>query len=109
MLGSLKLPLRGKKYYTLYGGPYNDRPSNMFGVKMASEINRPCDVNIPTADYETPDRKQLTAGLEATVDAILKGKAVYVGCMGGRGRTGLFLAVVAKAFQVRSPIPYVRK
>jgi protein-tyrosine phosphatase len=81
----------------------------MFGVKMAEEIEAPCNVDIPTRDYDTPSLKKLDAGLKRTVKAILAGKQVYIGCMGGMGRTGLFLAILAKAFGVEAPVEYVRK
>jgi hypothetical protein len=87
------------------------------GVKMAQEIkfrprvpgiDYPVEISIPTEDYKTPDPKQLKAGLKQAVKQILNGRPVYVGCMGGRGRTGLFMAVLAKAFGVANPVEYVR-
>lgn len=109
MNGKLKLPLRPGKYFTVFGGPYKERPANMRGVKMAAEIKLAFDVSIPTEDYSVPDKGALMVGLEEAVDLILSGQPVYVGCMGGMGRTGLFLAVLAKAFRVKSPVPYVRR
>jgi len=109
MLGKLEIPLRGKKHFTVFGGPYLDRHGSMRGVKMAAEIDLPCDVSIPTKDFQVPDRKMLHKGLEQTVDLILADEPVYVGCMGGRGRTGLFLAILVKVFGVRYPVKYVRK
>lgn len=108
-LGTLKLPLSGNKFYEVTGGPYVTRPPFMFGVKMAKEIQRPCDVNIPTLDFQTPPQAEMSEGLRRAVATILKGKPVYVGCMAGRGRTGLFLAVLAKAFGIKNPVEYVRE
>ena len=107
-LGSLKIPLKGWKYYLVYGGPYRDIPFNMYGVKMAEEIHTPCMVDIPTRDFQTPNVKTLSKGLEKAVTLLLEGKPLYIGCMGGKGRTGLFLAVLAKAFGVKDPVAYVR-
>lgn len=109
MLGNVKLFIRGEKFYTVYGGPYRKKPIMMKGVKMAAEIVADCDVDIPTRDYQVPDKKKLEDGLRKAVDLILKGEPLYVGCMGGMGRTGLFLAILAKAFRVKSPVPYIRK
>jgi protein-tyrosine phosphatase len=39
----------------------------------------------------------------------LTGKDVYIGCQGGWGRTGLFLALLAKTCGVENPIMYVRQ
>ena len=42
------------------------------------------------------------------IQEALDGKEVYVGCMGGWGRTGLFLALLAKVCGEETPILYVR-
>jgi protein-tyrosine phosphatase len=110
MLGQLQIPLNSKQYFTLTGGPSHearDYPEMEF-VKMAKEINLPCSINIPTRDFSVPDPVDLSRGLREAVDFILAGKPVYVGCMAGRGRTGLFLAVLARAFGVENPVEYVR-
>lgn len=107
-LGQLKVPVNTRQFFMVTGGPFLECPSTMKGVKMAKEIQQPCAVDIPTADFKTPDRKVLYAGLSKALDLILAGEPVYVGCMGGKGRTGLFLAVLAKAFGVKKPVEYVR-
>lgn len=107
-LGQLQLPLNERQYFVVTGGPYMDCPKAMHGVKMAKEIRRACAVDIPTEDFQTPDPRVLEAGLVKAVDLILAGKPVYVGCMGGKGRTGLFLAILAKAFRVQMPVEFVR-
>ena len=109
MLGSLKLPLWGWKYFTVYGGPYLERPTGMLGVKLAKEIKAPSYVKIDTPDFGVPNKRDARAGLWDVLDAITHGDPVYVGCMGGRGRTGLFLAILAKAFGVKNPVEYVRE
>lgn len=114
MLGQIAIPLYTKfpfsrLHYTVSGGPFHDCPTSMVGVKMAKEIQRKCAVSIPTADFQTPDAETLAIGLDNAVRFLLKGQPLYVGCMGGKGRTGLFLAVLAKAFGVKQPVEYVRK
>lgn len=106
----LHMPLRlaPGKTVKIFGGPYMDRPTGTFGVKMAVEINRPCDVNIPTRDFHVPQVKDVDAGLLQVLKAIRAGKNVYIGCMGGIGRTGLMMAVLAKAFGEPDPVKYVR-
>jgi hypothetical protein len=108
-LGVLKLPLTKRQYFTVTGGPFNDCPDTMTGVKMAAEIKKPCAIDIPTVDFQTPDRLTLYRGLHKALDAVLAGQPVYVGCMGGKGRTGLFLAVLAKAFGIKKPVEFVRQ
>lgn len=111
MLGTLILPLRKGREFTVIGGPFTmhqDRYAMCIGVKMAAEINRQCDINIPTIDFSVPSLEHLDVGLERAVDAILNGKPVYVGCMAGRGRTGLFMSILAKSFGIERPVEYVR-
>lgn len=111
MLGQMNLPLTKKTFFTISGGPSfeaKNYPAYVF-VKMAKEVNVPCDISIPTVDFSVPSVKDLEAGLLVAVDAILTGTPLYVGCMAGKGRTGLFMAVLAKAFGVEKPVEYVRE
>ena len=109
MRGFISLPAFRGSEFRLYGGPYLRMPKGMVGVKMAAEINAPCVVDIPTRDYSTPGVQLMADGLYDTVAHILSGKPVYAGCMGGIGRTGLVLALVAKAWGVADPVAFVRK
>ena len=107
--GNLQVPLTGKTYFVVTGGPYRIKPRNFRGVKMAEEISAHCDVNIPTRDYQVPSLTQLNAGLSDAIRLLGAGEPLYVGCVGGMGRTGLFLAVLVKVFGVKNPVEYVRK
>ena len=107
--GSLRLPLAYGRHFQVWGGPFPECPPDMVGVKMAKEIRKPCSIDIPTPDFSVPSKEILDAGLAETVDAILKRRPVYVGCMAGRGRTGLFLAILAKTFGIENPVEYVRQ
>lgn len=107
-IGTLKIKLNKRQYFVVTGGPYNDCPAEMKGVKMAEEIKRACAVDIPTQDFKVPDRRVLYRGLSKAVTLLLAGEPLYVGCMGGKGRTGLFMAVLAKAFGVKKPVEFVR-
>lgn len=110
MLGQLILPLTSRAFYTVTGGPSHEaKDYDMVFVKMAKEISIPCDISIPTRDFDVPAQEDLTKGLAEAVDAVLAGKALYVGCMAGRGRTGLFMAILARSFGVQNPVEYVRK
>jgi len=109
MRGYVSLPAFRGSEYRFYGGPYLQKPAKMVGVKMAAEIKAQCVVDIPTRDYCTPGLEHMQKGLRETVELILSGKPVYAGCMGGIGRTGLILAIVAKAWGIEDPVAYVRK
>jgi hypothetical protein len=97
------------RLFLIKAGPYAKRTPNQFGVKMAAEITLPYDVSIPTEDYSIPNRDVLEIGLLKTYEAMLQGREVYVGCMGGIGRTGLFLAILAKVAGYKNPISYIRR
>lgn len=87
----------------VYGGPYSQVPRTIdgvpvVGVKMAKEINMECDISIPTADFQVPPKAEFSDGLMDGILALLDGKTLYVGCMGGIGRTGTYMAGLAKVF-----------
>lgn len=87
----------------IHGGPYRNKPKKMFGVKMAKEIDRPCDVDIPTEDFSVPDKKVMAWGLFHAYRGIKKHGVIYAGCMGGIGRTGLFMALMLRlAYEART-------
>lgn len=78
----------------VYGGPYFKKPKDIHGVKMAEEINLPCDVSIPTADFSVPDINTMEKGLVKGLRLLSEHQELYVGCMGGIGRTGMYLAAL---------------
>lgn len=121
-IGNGRIPLRIGNLINgvVYGGPYTQKPDDMFGVKMAAEINLPCNVDIPTQDFSVPRVDLVRRGVVQTLMAMANGHDVYAGCMGGIGRTGLFLAILAKvqieyrrskhrAGRGEDPVGYVRQ
>lgn len=83
-----------------FGGRFRDYdPSErrLVSVKMAEEINHPHDISIPTEDFSIPDVEDMNAGMILALTHIATGKDIYAGCMGGIGRTGLFMGVLCKA------------
>lgn len=98
---------------TIIGGPFDSYPGRQkaFGVCVrAEQAPRERDVHLPIRDFDVPTS---TAAVEKALvqafAAAIEGRPVYVGCMGGWGRTGLFLALMAKAAGVDDPVGYVRK
>lgn len=94
------MPVRfGKVKAQVFGGPfleYVPGQRRLVSVKMAAEIEHPHDIGIPTEDFSTPSHPAMHAGIRKALVAILSGNDLYVGCMGGIGRTGLFMACLAK-------------
>lgn len=121
------MPVRfGKVKAQIFGGPfrhYVPRNRRLVGVKMAAEVSHPHDINIPTRDFSVPDLKDMHIGVQQALQAILDGNDIYVGCMGGTGRTGLFMGCLAavmfdfagpvaeleSVFGMSDPVKYVRK
>jgi hypothetical protein len=104
---SLPLKFAGK-LVNIYGGPYFHCPPTFFGVKVAREIDMPCDINLPIPDFSIPDEKLAKRALLQCIRALQQPQPIYVGCWGGKGRTGLFLALLAKVSGIQNPVDYVR-
>jgi len=93
----------------IYGGPfrkYREGTRRLVGVKMAVEIDHPHEISIPTEDYSVPDVLDLRGGMIEAIQEMRKGKDVYAGCMGGVGRTGLFMACMTKVAMTACPEEY---
>jgi hypothetical protein len=113
-----RFPLRlGAIKADILGGPYRKKPSHYYGIKMAEEINADCVISIPTRDFSVPDSGRLLAGLYSGITLAQQGAPLWVGCMGGIGRTGLYFAALAKVMagyqrlmkhRPIDPISYVR-
>lgn len=79
------------------GGPFARCPRGAFGVNMAAREVLGGDLRIPVIDYGTPDPETLLShALYACYVALQGRNPVYVGCGFGIGRTGTFLAVMAR-------------
>lgn len=91
------------------GGPYRNRTKNTFGVCVAKELREmPHDVHVPIPDFKTPPMKVLEDTVTEIIARAYTGQEVYIGCMGGYGRTGLFMAAIAKVLGKANPVHYVR-
>jgi hypothetical protein len=99
----------------IIGGPFdNYRPGENGDIGICVRAERvPATANIwvPIRDFDVPKTKDLAQvehALEWAIASALDGKRVYVGCQGGWGRTGLFLALIAKVCGLKDPVDYVR-
>lgn len=96
----LNIPVSfGPVQATIYGGPfrrYEQGTRRLVGVKMAAEIDHPHEISIPTEDFSIPDEADMQEGVLQAMEAIFNGNDIYAGCMGGIGRTGLFMGCMAK-------------
>ena len=93
----------------LFAGPYAERPPGTIGLKLAPEVVGKSNYLLPIKDFDVPDIYRLQDGLGWALRQMALGRAVYVGCKGGLGRTGLFLACMAKVLGVTDkPVEWVR-
>lgn len=53
-------------------------------------------IHLPIQDYRVPARRPLSAASEAALDRARLGKNIAVHCYAGFGRTGMFLACLAR-------------
>lgn len=91
----------------VFGGPFrNYKPGTrrLVGIKMAQEIDHPHDFKVDTEDYSVPSQADMQAGIMFALENLSVGRDIYAGCMGGIGRTGLFMACMAKVMIEYSPM-----
>lgn len=96
---------------TIEGGSFKEcHPADFdWTVCLAPETGLQGSVNIDVPDFGLPpDPVAYMQIVEEAVVRALRGESVYVGCMGGIGRTGTFLALMAKVCGVLNPVKYVR-
>ncbi len=99
----------------LAGGPFDCRPDGLRGFCAARELTHLIawgDMYLLIPDFGIPRREDtpwnVSYVLKQAFRVLLEDGVLYVGCAGGRGRTGLILALLAKATGLHRPIDYVR-
>jgi protein-tyrosine phosphatase len=111
--GRLPLEVDGRDA-TITGGPFDAIPDGAFGVCLepAAEKAWLADIALPTPDFGLPEPEALK---RAVGDVLAQLRAhperpVHVGCRAGIGRTGLFLACLARAAGVEGDaLDFVRR
>ncbi len=112
---SLPRPLKlrvGFRTRTVYGGPHrphvNALLKNTFTVDLTGgpfPDSREGTV-IDWPDFGLPEDVRFP--LYEALRALVNGRSLYVGCGWGRGRTGTFLALLAKILGEKQPVLFVR-
>lgn len=87
----IRLPGKSDELVFIFG-PYRERVRGTYGVKLAPEAQGQCDLLVPIPDYGVPKQDDFEVALARIIRAAETGQVVYVGCMGGIGRTGMVLA-----------------
>lgn len=90
--------ISGWRPLVLLAGPYWRRPPGVAGFLLAAEnIADPRIASLLIEDFGVPDSgADARAALMRALILMRSGAQLYVGCTGGLGRTGLFLALLTK-------------
>ena len=94
------------------GGSFNDFPGSAIGVclEARSRLAKLADVLIDVPDFTAPTQAQMEDGL-VRILCLLRdapGVSVYVGCAAGLGRTGTFIAALARLAGIDDAVAWVR-
>lgn len=110
-----KTPTQGIKYdfngktKTLFGGSFFEAPDQGYvTVNLMQEYPLQCDAYVPIKDFSIPNGEQTKQMVEAFEEILSSDKDAFVGCFGGRGRTGLFMACFLKYLGYNDVISQVR-
>lgn len=95
----------------LFAGGYADRLPHTYGVCLEGRLrDRGYHDFLEWPDFSVPDNAvDVLRACLAIEEQLRRGNAVYIGCMGGTGRTGTLLAILAKRAGIDDPINYVRQ
>lgn len=110
--GRLRLVVAGRAV-EVTGGPFDAIPEGAFGVCLEPAAAKAwlADVALPIPDFGVPEMRDLKRAVGLVLAQLQADPArpVHVGCRAGIGRTGLFLACLARATGVEGdPIAFVR-
>lgn len=97
-----------KGYGIIYAGPYVLRPQGIKGIKLAPEVAGDYDHMMCISDFGVPTVKEMDIAILTGLKYLQESGSFFVGCMMGRGRTGMYLACFLKAFGYEKPVDEVR-
>lgn len=112
---TVPLPLPDGSMGFVAAGPTRDCPDDYYLIRCAAEIAFPGDQ--VAYDFATEDFTPIPGGkIEANLPALINElydphRPLYVGCMGGTGRTGTLLALIVAqnpAFSASAAVQWVR-
>ncbi len=111
MIGFVVLPLLGAER-RIIGGAFNDFPGAAIGVclEARSRLAGMADVLMDVPDFTAPTQAQLVDGLARALRLLRDAPdlPVYVGCAAGLGRTGTFMAALARLAGMDDAVGWVR-
>lgn len=96
------------KMRRMYGGSFFHAPEqeDYFTVNLMKEYPLPSTRYVPIPDFSQPSNADQF--IQVFEEILNQPKDVYVGCFGGKGRTGLFMACFLKYLGEEYPLERVR-
>lgn len=114
MIKAVSIPLASGKIGWVHAGPTREMPDGYKLIRCAAEIPTPVAkvaYDVSTKDFTPFDGGTLADSLPDILRDLEDGKPLFIGCMGGTGRTGTLLAILVgqhPAFTGEMAIAYVR-
>lgn len=114
MIKTFPIFLPHDKIAWITAGPTSEMPPTHKLIRCAAEIEVDPDnvaFDIATGDFKPFDEDKVLENLQGIIEALLRGEKLYAGCMGGTGRTGTILAIIAAQhpeFTYEDAILYIR-
>ncbi len=111
MNGAVTLRLLGEDR-RITGGPFDCWDGHGIGVCLdpGARLRPSATIYLPVEDYTAPTQEALVAAFAALLAAWRKGNAVvHVGCRAGFGRTGTFIAALARLAGHDDPVGWTRR
>ncbi len=110
-VGSIELTLCGA-VRRISGGPFDAFAPPAIGVCLEQRSVKAdqAAIRIAIADFAPPTPEQFVAGLADILRALRDAPqaSLYIGCRAGIGRTGTFMAGLAKLAGITEPIAWLR-
>lgn len=98
---------------TVIGGGFDAKPKLAYGVCLEAKASKAAeaDLMLSVPDFGVPDKAEARVAVRAVLREMRRDprRLFFVGCKAGQGRTGLFLALLAKATGESNPVEFVRK
>lgn len=98
MIRDVPITLPNGRIVWMKAGPTSLLPDGYQLIRCAAEIEVDMDrveVDISTDDFEPFDDRKIEIHLPHIMEQLSAGRKLYAGCMGGTGRTGTILAIIA--------------
>lgn len=80
--------------FNLYCGSYYDKLQGVKGIKLAPEIVKYADYELAIPDFSVPKTSEVLRLIDWISNTTTESYELYLGCLGGFGRTGLIAACI---------------